>query len=422
MRNYCILLGIAVVITFEICFTNAISAADWPAWQGSHRDNLCQEKGLLKQWPENGPPLAWKTTGLGEGFGGPAIVGHMLYVIGHKDGKQWAFALDLSKAGKQVWAADFGPVRHNGSGFPGTRSTPSIDGDRLYVLGIAGDLVCMNIEDGQIIWQKDLVKDFGGAPPRWGYAESPLIDGPNVICTPGGKENTMIALKKSDGSVIWHAALGDAADYCSVVKAKIGGVDQYVNATHQGIIGVDARTGKLLWRYTGMAVPPGLRSGANIATVIVSGDSVFASRAYEHGSGRADIIREGDRFEAKQVFFTKKLQNHHGGVVLVDGMLYGASNPNLLTCIDFKTGEVEWADKSSGKCSVLYADGMLYCRDEKGPLTLVEATPDGYRQKGRFPQPDRSDKNAWPHLVIANGMMFVRDQDLLLCYDVREKK
>jgi outer membrane protein assembly factor BamB len=256
----------------------------------------------------------------------------------------------------------------------------------------------------------------------WGYAESPLVDGPNVICTPGGKDNTMIALKKTDGSVVWRAALGDKADYCSVLKANLCGVEQYVNATHRGIIGVDSQTGKLLWRYTGMAVPEGMRAGANIATVIVSGDSVFAARAYEHGGGRADIVRDGDKFEAKEVFFTKKMQNHHGGVVLADGMLYGTSNPNLLTCIDYKTGDVKWADKSSGKCSVLYADGMLYCRDEKGPLTLVEAAPEGYQQKGRFDQPDRSDKNAWPHLVIANGMMYVRDQDLLFCYDVREKK
>jgi hypothetical protein len=170
-----------------------------------------------------------------------------------------------------------------------------------------------------------------------------------------------------------------------------------------------------------MAVETGQR-GANISTVIVSGDSVFAARAYKHGGGRADITRSGETFEAKEAFFTKNMQNHHGGVVLVDGMLFGSSDPSLLTCLDYKTGDVKWADKGSGKCSVLCADGMLYCRDEKGPLTLVEATPEGYRQKGRFDQPDRSDKNAWPHLVIAHGMMYVRDQDVLLCYDVREKK
>lgn len=400
---------------------STIFAADWPAWRGPNRDSLCQEKGLLKTWPENGPPLAWKTTGIGVGYSAPAIVGNMLYITGHKDEKQWVFALDLSKEGKQVWAADFGPVRHRGAGYPGTRATPTLDGDRLYVLGIAGELVCMDIKDGRIVWQKDYVKDFGGTAPMWGFAEAPLIDGANVICTPGGKENTIVALKNTDGSVVWRAAIGDAADYSSVVKAEIGGVEQYVNATHQGIIGVDRKTGKLLWRYAGMAVPEGVR-GCNIATTIVSSDSVFAARAYNHGGGRADIARDGDKFAAKEVFFSNKMQNHHGGVVLVEGMLYGASNPKDLTCMDYKTGEVKWADKGSGKCSVLFADGALYCRDEKGPLTLVAATPEGYKQKGRFEQPDRSNKNAWPHLVIANGMMYVRDQNVLLCYDVREKK
>jgi outer membrane protein assembly factor BamB len=421
VRHYRKFLSIVVIFAC-MGWNEFLFSEDWPAWRGPNRDGLCREKGLLKEWPKSGPPLAWKTTGIGEGFSGPAVVGNMLYITGHKDGKQWVFALDIGKQGKQVWAADFGPVRHQGSGFPGTRATPTIDGDRLYVAGIAGELACMNIKDGKIIWQKDFVKDFGGAAPNWGFAESPLIDGELLICTPGGKENTMVALKKSDGSVAWRAALGDAADYSSVVKAKIGGVEQYGNVTHKGIIGVDSQTGKLLWRYGGMAVPEGIRRGSNIATCIVSGDSVFAARAYNHGGGRANIVRNGDKLEAQEAFFTEKLQNHHGGVVLVEGMLYGSSNPNLLTCMDYKTGEVKWADRGSGKCSVLFADGMLYCRDEKGPLSLVVATPEGYQQKGRFEQPDRSRKNAWPHLVIADGKMYVRDQDLLLCYDVREKK
>ncbi|MCC6124690.1 MAG: PQQ-like beta-propeller repeat protein [Pirellulales bacterium] len=421
MRHYRILLSFAVFAA-SFVWNSVLVSADWPAWRGPNRDSLCQEKGLLKEWPENGPPLAWKTTGIGEGYSGPAVVGNLLYITGHKDDKQWVFALDLGKQGKQVWAADFGPVRHPGSGFPGTRATPTIDGDRLYVLGIAGELTCMDIENGKIIWRKDFVKDFGGVTPNWGFAESPLIDGELLICTPGGRENTMVALKKTDGSVAWHSALGDKTDYSSVVKAKIGGIEQYINATHQGVIGVESQTGNLLWRYARMAVPPGMHSGSNIATCIVSGDSVFAARAYNHGGGRADIVRNGDKFEAQEAFFTEKLQNHHGGVVLAEGMLYGSSNPNLLTCMDYKTGEVKWADRGSGKCSVLYADGMLFCRDEKGPLTLVAATPEGYKQKGRFEQPDRSRKNAWPHLVIADGMMYVRDQDVLLCYDVREKK
>ena len=303
MRNYRVFFA---VVLLSLSCVAAVSAADWPAWRGPNRDGLCQEKGLLKAWPEIGPPLAWKTTGIGEGFGGPAIVGNMLYITGHKDGNQWVYALDVRKDGKQVWSSNFGPVRHNGSGFPGSRATPAIDGDRLYIIGIAGDLVCMDLKDGRIVWQKDLVKDFGGTTPMWGYAESPLVDGPNVICTPGGKDNTTIALSKTDGSVVWHAALGDKADYASVVKATIGGVEQYVNVAHSGIFGVDAKTGGLLWRYEGMSVPPGMRSGANIATCIVSGDSVFAARAYEHGGGRAEHRPQWRQIQGQRSFLLEK--------------------------------------------------------------------------------------------------------------------
>ena len=395
-----------------------LTAEDWPAWKGPNRNNLCLEKGLPSEWPEAGPPLAWKATGIGEGYSGPAIMGTMLYITGHQDGKQWVFALDVSKNGKQVWATDFGPVRHEGSGYPGTRATPSLDADRLYVLGIAGDLVCLDIKDGRIVWREDLVRDFGGKVPYWGYSESPLIDGPHLICTPGGKENTVLALKKTDGGLVWGSPLGDDVDYSSIVKGQFDQVEQYVNATHQGVIAVEARTGRLLWRYAALAIPEG-GPGATISTCIISEDAVFATRAYGFGCARIDIRRVGDQFKAEETFLTKKMQNHYGGVVIVDGMLYGTNNPNLLTCIDSRTGEVKWSDRRPGKCSILYADGMLYCRDERGPITLVEATPAGYREKGRFEQPDISGKNAWPYPVIADGRLYIRDQDLLLCYHLK---
>jgi outer membrane protein assembly factor BamB len=279
----------------------------------------------------------------------------------------------------------------------------------------------MDRKDGRIIWQKDFVNDFGGKIPQWGYAESPLIDGPWVICTPGGEKNTIVALDKTNGEKIWGAAVGDAAGYASVMKATIDGVDQYVNLTAKGVISVRAKDGKFLWRYDAPA-----SKVSNISNCIVSGNSVFAASAYNTGGGRVDVERAGDEFKAKAVFFSKNMQNHHGGMILRDGMIYGCNSPkgkpNELTCLDFKTGEVKWADKTAGKCSVLCADGMLYCRDENGPISLVEAAPEGFKLIGRFVQPERSELNSWPYLVVANGMLYVRDQDLLLCYDVREKK
>jgi outer membrane protein assembly factor BamB len=394
------------------------AAEDWPAFRGPQRDGICRETGLLKEWPESGPLLAWKTTGLGEGFSTVAIVGNVLYTQGHKDGKQWVMALDVNNKGKLIWQADFGPVRHDGGGHPGSHSVPSIDGDRLYTTGIAGEVVCMDIKDGKIIWQKDFVKDFGGAAPRWGFAESVLVDGSWVICTPGGEKNTIVALDKTNGNQVWGAAVGDAAGYSSVINANIDGVKQYINLTDKGVIAVRAKDGKLLWRYDA----PASKKGAKCSTCIIIGNSVFAASGYRIGGGRVDITCEGDEFKAKEVFFSEKMQNHHGGLILHDGMIYGCNNPKDLTCLDFKNGDLKWSDKTAGKCSLLYADGMLYCRDENGPISLVEATPDGFKSKGRFDQPDRSKVNSWPYMVIANGMLYVRDQDVLLCYDVRAKK
>lgn len=394
-----------------------VGAEDWPAWRGTNRDGICREKGLLKQWPEGGPSLLWKTAGLGIGYGGPAIVGNVLYIMGEIDQKEWVMALDVSQEGKKIWTAEIGPSRFDGAGYPGPRATPTIDGNRLYALGIAGDLVCMDVQDGHIVWRHDLVKDFGGAIPQWGYAESVLIDGPRLICTPGGAQNTIVALTKDDGKLVWGSPVGDPADYSSVIKAELGKVQQYVNLTKQGVIGVAAKDGKFLWRYDAPAAKV-----ANVDTCIWSADTIFAASGYGVGGGLVKIEPSADGLTATEQYFTKKMQNHHGGVILWNGFLYGCSNPNLLTCLDHGTGEFKWSDRSSGKCSLLLAEGLLYCRDEKGPISLVEASPDGFKLKGRFEQPDRSDKNSWPHLVIANGVMYVRDQDVLLAYDVRGQK
>jgi outer membrane protein assembly factor BamB len=386
---------------------------DWPAWRGPNRDGICRETGLLKRWPAGGPKLLWKTTGLGEGYSGPAIVGNLLYTMGNIDGQERVLALDVSQQGKQVWQAPIGAVRP-GIQYPGPRSTPTIDGDRLYTLGVQGDLVSMNTADGHLLWRHDLVKDFGGTRPNWGYAESVLVDGPWVLCTPGGAKNTIAALDKETGKRVWGSPAGDPAEYSSIIKPTLAGVKQYVTLTKKGVIGVAAEDGKFLWRWEHPH-----NNIANITTCVWHDDTIFAASAYNTGGGLVDIKQSGDGFEAKERYFVKKMQNHHGGLILHDGMLYGCGNPKVLMCLDYETGDIKWSNTSSGKCSLLFADGMLYCRSEDGPISLVEATPAGFQLKGRFNQPDRSAQKSWPHLVIANGVLYVRDQDVLLAYDVR---
>ena len=396
-------------------------AADWPQWRGANRDGKCTETGLLKTWPKGGPKLLWQVRGIGEGYSGPAIVGNVLYMMGDKGGKATVFALDVSAGGKgkQIWASPIAPAKYKGH-FPGTRCTPTTDGERLYGLSAGGTLACLSRTTGKVIWSLDYVKDFGGIQPRWAFAESVLVDGDRLLCTPGGPKGAIVALDKASGKTVWAAKIGDKASYSSIVKAEICGVTQYVAFTAASVVAVAADGGKLLWRYTEPAHHADW-GDVNVMTPIVSGATVFASSDYKTGAGLARIVKTADGLAAKQVYFTKEMNNHHGGLVLVGKALYGCNNPKFLTCLDHATGKVLWKSDQSGKCSVLYADGMLYCRDETGPITLVKATPDSYQLAGRFDQPRRSKMKAWPHPVIADGKLYIRDQDILLCYDVRAK-
>ena len=402
-------------VASALAVVGSSSAADWPQWQGPDRTAVSKETGLLKSWPKGGPPLLWTAKGIGGGYCTPSVTGGKVFGMGFRGGEEVVWALDEA-TGKEVWAAKIADSA-KGFGYPeGSRGTPTVDGGRVYAEGVDGDLVCLDAAGGQEVWHKNLKKDFGGDRPGWGYCESPLIDGEKLICTPGGK-NTMVALNKSTGEEVWKAAVpkGNGAHYASAVAAEIGGRRQYVQFLSGGVVGVAAADGKVLWRYDAPA-----NGTANCSTPVVKGEYVFAASAYGNGGGLAHIVAAGDAAEAKQVYFDKDMQNHHGGMVLVDGYLYGEGGGRL-RCLNFDTGEVAWESPKPGKGSVTYADGHLIYQNEGGPVVLVEATPKQYVEKGRFVPPDRSKHNAWPHPVIANGKMYVRDQGVLLCYDVKEK-
>jgi outer membrane protein assembly factor BamB len=388
---------------------------DWPGWRGSDRTGVSSETGLLKEWPEGGPKLLWKVTGLGEGFSTPSVAGGRIYLLGSKNGEESALALD-AKNGKQVWATKIGPVGKDGPpSYPGPRSTPTVDGDRIYVLGSDGDLACLD-KDGKVVWQKNLVKDLEGTRGRWAYSESPLIDGEVLVCTPGGAKAALTALNKKTGEVIWKAEVpeGGEAAYASIISAEGGGVKQYVQFLRNGIVGVSAKDGKFLWRYGKNA------TNTNCSTAIFHDGCIFTS-ASGPGGGGAALLRLSADGSAKEVYLGRALANHHGGVVRVGDQLYGTNNTGLV-CLDFNTGETKWQDRSVGKGSVTAADGHLYVRGEKGDMVaLVEATSTGYKEKGRFKQPDRGKRNAWPHPVIAGGCLYLRDDDVLLCYDIKAK-
>jgi outer membrane protein assembly factor BamB len=397
---------------------------DWPQWQGPERSSISRETGLLKSWPEGGPPLAWKAEGLGEGFSGPAVSAGRIFLMGNREEAEYVIAL-AEEGGKELWSREIGPVRSNGGGYPGPRGTPTVTGDLLYAVGINGDLVCLETASGKEVWRKNYAKDFKGRMmTMWGYSESPLVDGEKLICTPGGKEATMVALNKKTGEVIWKAQVpeGDGSGYSSVIAADFEGQRQYVQLLGRGVVGIAASDGTFLWRYNKVA-----NGVANITTSIYQDGFVFASTAYTAGGALLKLAKEDSGVKAEEVYFTKKMRNHHGGIILLDGFLYGANGGNeggRLTCLEFKTGKVMWeAERNKApKGSVALADGRLYYRTEdRGIVMLINPTPDKYVEVSRFQQPDRSDKKAWPHPVIANGKLYIRDQGVLFCYNVKQQ-
>jgi outer membrane protein assembly factor BamB len=406
------------------------SVGDWPGWMGADRSGVSTETGLLKQWPKDGPKLLWKVQDIGEGYSTPSFAAGKIFLMSNR-GLDDEFALALNvKDGSKIWERRIGKVgepKQYGN-YGGSRSTPTVDGDAVYVLGSDGDLACLDAAKGEVRWQKSLRTDFDGKPGIWAYAESPLIDGDVLVCTPGGDTATLVALNKTTGEVIWKTAVPAAAGagrmpksntaaYASAIVATVGGVKQYIQVLTGGVVGVAAKDGKLLWRYEKM------KGNTMCNTPLFHDGYVFVSLLNPGNTGTGSSLLqlkadENGGVTANEVYHNKDLASQHGGVVRVGDDMYG-TNGTSLVCIDFKTGTTKWQNRCVGKGSIAAADGRLYVRGENGKAALVEATPDAYKEIGRFDQPDRSKKQAWPHPVIVGGRLYLRDQNVLLCYDVK---
>jgi outer membrane protein assembly factor BamB len=406
-----------------------VVAADWPQWRGPNRTEISAEAGLLKAWPPEGPRLLWKYDQAGVAYSGPAVVGNRLYCCGADETNEFVFCLDVS-SGKRLWQTPIGPRFRNGYG-DGPRCTPTTDGDVLYVLGGQGNLTCLELATGKPRWPRpiSMQKDLGGQMMSgWGYSESPLVDGNRLVCSPGGPRGTLAALDKKTGNVIWRSAeLTDTATYSSIIVAEVGGIRQYIQTTFAkgegGIVGVRASDGKLLWR-----VPRDGYKTAVIPTPIFHNNHVFVSAGYGAGCDLIKLTPQGAAIRAEKVYTSKNMVNHHGGVVLLEGHLYGYSDGKGWVCMDFLTGNYRWEEKGKlGKGSLTYADGRFYCLAEgNGTCVLIEASPQGWKEHGRFTivrDPNRpkvsNASNVWTHPVVANGRLYLRDCNLLYCYDVK---
>ena len=407
------------VLTFSlmVCLgVAAVHAADWPQWQGPDRTRVSKETGLLKEWPTGGPRVIWTASNLGTGYGSMSVAGDRVYLQGARGNNSFVIALDRGN-GKEVWSKALGPIetKMRTDRGAGPRGTPTVDGDRLYVLSENGDLACLKT-DGSAVWQLNILKEFGGSQLQWLISESPLIDGPHLIVTPGGPGAGMVKLDKMTGKTVWKSKeLSETAAYSSIVAADVQGIRTYMTFTATAGVGVRASDGKLMFRY-----PNAANNVANVATPVYSANKVFFASAYGTGGGLLNLSVQNGEVAASEAYFTRDMKNHHGGMVLVDGYLYGY-NDLILTCLEFATGKMMWRDRSVGKGSVTYADGHLYIQSENNLVGLAEAIPAGYREKGRFEIPDKGQLS-WAHPAISDGRLYVRNQDTLLVYDIKAKQ
>ena len=404
-----------ISLTLFITVVTLQHADDWPGFRGPHRDGKSAEKGLLDKWPEAGPKLVWTITDAGAALAGMSISSDKLFTMGQLKDGQYTLCYSL-KDGKLIWSKKNGKEFINSFG-DGPRCTPTLDGDVLYALGSQGDLHCLSQENGSERWKLNILEEFGGENIGWGISESPLVAGDKVIVTPGGSGGTMVALDKTSGRTIWRARDSsqnspEAAGYASPQLIQVGNQQQIVNFTSKGAIGVQAADGKFLWRYDQMA-----NGTANCSSPVYSNGKILYSSDYGTGCALLELKPDGT---ATEVYFHKNFKSHHGGYVLVDDHVYGFDS-GVLVCMEWSTGKIKWKDRSVGKGSVTYADGMLYVLSETGVMGLVKAVPTGYQEVSRFKLPELSGKSTWVYPVVANGKLYLRDQERIWCYEVKGK-
>ncbi len=381
---------------------------DWPQWRGPRRDGVSTETGLLQRWPAGGPALAWRATGAGEGYSSFAVSAGKLYTLGARQNTEYVMAFDAA-SGKKLWEVANGRRFSNDRG-DGPRATPTIDGGRVYAFGSSGDMTVLDAATGKVVWTQNLLQKFGGSNITWGLSESPLVLEDRILVMPGGRNSAIVALKKTDGSVIWQTQ-SDTPGYSSAVVHTVGSVRQAIVFTGSRALGLDVNDGRVLWSHTKAA-----NNVANIATPIVRGNHVFLSSDYGTGAALLSLAPAGKGITASEVYFTRDMRNHHASSILIGDHLYGFSSA-ILTAMRFDTGAVAWRDRSVGKGSMTFADGRLYLFSENGVVGLAEANPAKYVEHGRFTL-RTGNLPTWTHPVVSGGRLFLRDQDTLYGYTV----
>lgn len=406
------------VFAVALFCSGSLSADDWLQWRGPERADRSAETGLLQQWDEDGPDQIWVNDHSGLGYAGFSVASDRLYTMGLDEENEFALCLN-AETGKEVWRRNVGKRYENNWG-DGPRSTPTIDGDRVYFMAARGTLACLQAGDGKVVWSREM-SDYGGKIPQWGYSESPLVDGDHVFCTPGGRQGAIIAFNKTSGDVVWQTdeLKGMPAHYSSMIAVDHNSTRQLIQLLVNKVVGVDAATGKLLWEsdWNGRI--------AVIPTPIFSDGIVYVTTGYGVGCAGLEI---GPDNKVEKLYANRTMKNHHGGVIEVDGHVYGYSDKVGFVCQKLNDGSKIWSDKKIvNKGAVAWADNRFYFVQEKdGMVFLLEATPDGFSEKGKFKLSPQTTKRKpagkiWVHPVISDGKLYLRDQEYIYCYDVRKK-
>jgi len=409
------LLRISAVLATAFTIQTSM-AEDWPQWRGADRSDHCKETGLIQSLPGNGPKQLWLSREAGLGYSGFSVAEGSLYTMGLKDNTEFLMAFNV-RDGKLRWSAKVGSRYENRWG-DGPRCTPTVEGNQVFAVGGQGDIVAVSVADGKVQWTASMT-DMGGKRPNWGYCESLLVDGGQVVCTPGGNKGAMAALDRRNGKVLWQSKdWTDGAQYASIVPATIHGKKQYIQLTQKTLVGIDASNGDVLWES------PWQGRTAVIPTPIVKGDEVYIASGYGVGCKKVKVAKD---FSVEDVWVNKVMKNHHGGVILLEGHLYGYSDGAGWVCQSWETGEEVWAEKNEfRKGAIFYADGRFYLLEEQtGNVAMIEASSKGWKEHGRFklsPQTEQRSPQGkiWVHPVISAGKLFLRDQELLFCFDAKK--
>ena len=418
-------LPFVLMVSLLVMTGMSLEAQDWPQWRGPNREGVFKGANLNLDWTAKKPALLWTFRQAGAGFAAPTIVGTTLYCQGGADGSDFAFALD-TQTGNVKWKQTLGGLSVPERG-DGPRGSVTVDGDRLYLIRGNGNLHCLSATEGKMLWQKDFEKEFGGKiMSRWGFSESPLIDGNHVICSPGGSQGTVIALDKNTGDVVWRTKeLTDAASHSSPIIVVVNGIRQYVVLTAKNVTGIAAKDGRLLWK---VPIEGGAREvSAVIPTPVFFDDMVYVTNGYEVGCIGIKLTTDGDNVKAETIYKNRDISSQHGGVVLINGYIYGYTESRTWACQNLKTGEMAWSERNTvtGKGAILGVNDRLLLLDmQNGRSAVIAASPEGWKEFGSMDLPERTkivtqDNNVWTHPVVANDRFYIRDQDLLFCFNMK---